>query len=62
MDWVPEISRKWVFKRQIEQGETWLVGFGSAMGKWVLKQIEQGFSSFFAIFLAYLMIFQSRAH
>ena len=52
-------------------------GFGSAtVEKWVpksdfefpesakkcgLRKVEQGFSSFFAIFLAYLMIFQSGA-
>ena len=35
-------------------------GFGSStMDKWVQDIVEQGFSSFFAKFLAYLMIYQS---
>ena len=33
--------------------------FGSAMEKWVLRQVEQGFSSFFDKCLPYVMIFQS---
>ena len=34
----------------------WVLGISQKM---VLKQVEQGFSSVFAIILAYLMIFQS---
>ena len=39
--------------------ETWEWGFES--GEMVLRQVEQGFSSFFDKFLAQLMIFQSQA-
>ena len=42
--------------------ETWVSGFGSAMEQIGLRQVEQGFSSFFAKFLAYLMIFQNGAY
>ena len=42
--------------------ETWLSGFGSTMEKWALGMliVEQGLSSFLAIFSAYLMILQCR--
>ena len=42
--------------------ETQVWGFGSSMhGEMGLRQVEQGFYSFFAKFLTYLMIFQSSA-
>ena len=34
-----------------------VLGFGSAMEKWVLRQVEQGFSPFFVKILLYRMIF-----
>ena len=41
--------------------ETWVLGFGSdAVEKMGLRQVEQGFSSFFAKFLLYLMIFKEK--
>ena len=39
----------------------WVLGFRIAVEKWVFRQVEQGLSSFFAKFLAYLMIFLSGA-
>ena len=37
--------------------EIWVSGFGTAMEKWVLRQVEQGYSTIFAKVLSYLMIF-----
>ena len=37
-------------------------GFWKCHGEMGLSQVEQGFSSFFAKFLPYLMIFQSGVH
>ena len=42
--------------------KTWVFGFWKCCGEMGLRQVEQGFSSFLAKFLAYLMIFQSGAH
>ena len=40
--------------------EKWVLGFGSAMEKWVLRRVTQVFFSFFSQFLPDLIIFQSR--
>ena len=54
-----------LFEKTRTSGMKKIAIYGShtiAVEKWVKRQVEQGFSSFYAKFLPYLMIFQSGVH
>ena len=56
-DGVPKIGFMWFQPQRVPTKYVVLLWFQGSAKKWAFRQIEQGLSSFFAKFLAYLTLF-----